>query len=191
MSDQFESDQGSDGGGLRRQLEEALQKARDAEQAREAAVTEAREQGRKEAQRRFDALQVFGNDRPGLADAWLAQNPEGELTPDLGKDWAAKQFGITIGEQQPPPEPTQTPEPVAPEVRQAAQEFQQPVAARPGSDLFTPEEFRKALGDPARREEALRADREGRVQKKLPKTPDDRVFQPVKDPAGFFGGTPA
>ena len=180
MGDEFTSDEDrSEGGGLRRQLEEALQKARDAEAAREAAVKDAEERGRQQATRRFDALEVFGKDRPGLAEAWVERNPEVDLTTDAAKEFAAK-FGVKLDEAT-PPEPA--PEPVAPEVRQAVQAFQQPVAAEPLSQIIEPDEFRKMLRDPNQRAEAMKADREGRVKKKL--DVDPRLVE-VTDTANFF-----
>lgn len=153
MSDEFESEdqRPSDGGGLRRQLEEALQKNKELEQAREAAVTEALERGRQQAQRRFQALEVFGKDRPGLAEAWVEKNPEGDLTLEAAKEFALP-YGVTLGEE-PPPE--QAPEPVPDEVKQAAGAFQTPVAAVPGGQpTYTPEQIRQiGLKDQA---EALR-----------------------------------
>lgn len=150
MSDPDPSDQ--DGGGLRRQLEEALQKNRELEEARKAAVEEALVKGRQQAERRFQALEVFGKDRPGLADAWVEKNPEGDLTAEVAKEFALP-YGVTLGEQK-PPEPAPT-EPVPDAVKQAAGAFQTPVAAVPGgTPTYTPEQIRKiGLKDQA---EALR-----------------------------------
>lgn len=161
MSDPDPSDQ--DGGGLRRQLEEALQKNRELEEARKVAVEEALEKGRKQAQRRFEALEVFGKDRPGLADAWVEKNPEGDLTPEAAKEFALP-YGVTLGEAPPPEQPPG--EQVPPEVKEAAGAFQTPTATVPGGQpTFTPEEIRrKGLKDPA---EALRL-----IEQGLMKTPE-------------------
>lgn len=159
MSDEFPSNQESEGGGLRRQLEEALRRNKELEEAREAAVKEALETGRQQAKRRFDALEVFGKDRPGLADAWVEKNPEGDLTPEGAKEFASS-FGVSL-EQEPPPEPA--PEPVPDEVKQAAATFQTPAAPLPGGvPTYTPEQIRQiGLKDQA---EALRLIADGQMK---------------------------
>lgn len=156
MSDEYDSDQQSEGGGLRRQLEEALRQKTELEQSLSAKVQEAEQKGRQQAQRRFDALEVFGKDRPGLADAWVDKNPEGELTTDGAKEFAAS-FGVTLGEA-PPPEPP--PEPVPDEVKQAAGSFHEAVTkVGAQTKVYTPEEIRQiGLKDEA---EALRLIAEG------------------------------
>ena len=89
MSDEFDSDeQESEGGGLRRQLEQMQTKLKEAGAARQRSGQRSRNKGRTQAQRRYQALEVFGKDRPGLADAWVDKNPEGELTPEVAKEFA-------------------------------------------------------------------------------------------------------
>lgn len=173
MDEQFESDTPSDGGGLRRQLEEALAKTREAEAARDAAVKEAYENGRQQAQRRFDALEVFGKDRPGLADAWVEKNPEGDLTTDAAKEFASK-FGISLSEEAPTPAPA--PEPVPDEVKEAAAAF----GASPAGSLageqktYSPEEFAELLrANPSKAEELYRA---GALKKEEPEWPNASRF---------------
>lgn len=178
--DRFESE----GGGLRRQLEDALSENKALKESLPAQLQEAEEKGAKRASRSFQAERVFGDlGYPKFADLWVQQNPEGLPEPDGAKEFL-KNFGVEPSASEtppPPPEPT-----VAPEVAQAAQVFTQPLAPTGGQELMDPEEFRKALRDPNRREAALQADREGRVQRKYPDM-DPRLVS-VRDDAGFFSG---
>jgi hypothetical protein len=171
----------SEGGGLRANLEKLARENAELKTKLTQEVTEAEQRGAMRAQRRFDALQFFGPDKPGLAEAWVDKHPEGDLTPEGAKDFAAA-YGVSL-EPQAPPEPQ-----VSPEVQQAAQAFQQPLAAAPGSLTLDSEEFRRMLRDPTTRDEAMRAEREGRVKRKVPIDP--RLVS-INDGAGFFAQPPA
>lgn len=159
MSDDEYSDQQSEGGGLRRQLEEALRQKTELEQSLSAKVQEAEQRGRQQAQRRFEALKTFGEDRPGLADAWVDKNPEGDLTPDAATEFAAA-FGVTLGSP-PPPEPA--PEPISDEVKDAAGSFHEAVTTvQAAGKTYSPEEIRQiGLKDEA---EALRLIAQGAMK---------------------------
>lgn len=169
----------SDGGGLRRQLEDALQRNKELEQSLPAQVKEAEDRGRAQAQRRFDALEAFGKDRPGLAEAWVNQHPEDDLTADRAKEFAAS-FGVELGQAAAPPPATPQ---VPPEVQQGAQDFQQQVAAQPNGGTMTRAEYeKKLLGSADERREAQQAAKDGRIELNNPGAAD----VVVKDPAGFF-----
>lgn len=161
LEDDLEPQQQSDGGGLRRQLEEALRAKREAEQALQTQVQEAEQRGAVQAQRRFEALRIFGEDKPKLAEQWVRDNPDTELTKEAAASFAS-QFGVKL-EPEAPAEPAAPA--VPPEVVQAAQAFQQAAPAGGGTDtMLTREEFDQMMADPARRGEAIRASQEGRVK---------------------------
>ena len=177
-------DQMSDGGGLRQYVAKLEQEAKEAKESLAGQIQEAEERGAQRASRSFQAERVFGDlGYPKFADLWVQQNPEGLPQPDGAKEFLA-QYGIEPNQSETPPPP---PEPkVAPEVQEAAQVFTQPLAPTGGQELMDPDEFRKALRDPNRRDEALKADREGRVQRKYPDI-DPRLIS-IRDDAGFFSG---
>lgn len=150
----------SDGGGLRRQLEAALARAKELEQSLPKAVEEAEARGALQAQRRFEALRIFGEDKPKLAESWVASNPDGVLSKEAAAEFASA-FGVKL-EETPSTEPA--PEPVTAEVKEAVQAFQQPTAAASTDQLLERAEFDQMMKDPARRGEALRAAQQGRVR---------------------------
>jgi len=124
-----------DGGGLRRQLEEALQKQKELEQSLPAQIQEAEQRGATQAERRFKAQEIFGKDRPGLAESWVEKNPEGELTTDAAKEWAGR-FGVSLEEAPPEPPPAPTAQ-VPDEVKQAADAFHGAAPVVPGQSQQT------------------------------------------------------
>ncbi len=158
MGDEYE-EQSSEGGGLRRQLEQVLQEKKTLEQSLQTQLQEAETRGAQQAVRRFQARETFGTlGFPKVADLWVKEHPEGEPTPE-----AAGEFLTGLGITPSPPAETPAPEQVTSEVKQAAAAFQQPVPAGAGETLYTREEFDAMMRDPERRAEALRAANTGRV----------------------------
>ena len=150
-----------DGGGLRRQLEEALQKQKELEQSLPAQIQEAEQRGATQAERRFKAQEIFGKDRPGLAESWVEKNPEGELTTDAAKEWAGR-FGVSLEEAPPEPPPAPTAQ-VPDEVKQAADAFHGAAPVVPGQpQTYTPKQIQEiGLKNEA---EALRLIAEGAMK---------------------------
>lgn len=155
-------DEELDGGGLRRQLEEALQKQKELEQSLPAQIQEAEQRGAIQAERRFKAQEIFGKDRPGLAESWVEKNPEGELTTDAAKEWAGR-FGVSL-EEAPPETPPPAPAQVPVEVQQAAEAFHGAAPVVPGQtpQTYTPQQIQEiGLKNEA---EALRLIAEGAMK---------------------------
>lgn len=156
---EFDEDQGSEGGGLRRQLEQTLQEIKSLKESLPTQLQEAEQRGQQQAERRFQAREAFGTlGFPKVADLWVKEHPEAELTPDAAKEFLTT-YGLEPKIAEAPP-----PEEVPSEVKAQAAAFTTPVAAAGGSELWTREEFDRAMADPERRAEAIRAAQQGRVQ---------------------------
>ncbi len=146
------------GGGLRRQLESALGKLKTLEESLPQQLTEAEQRGRTQAQRRFEVLEIVGKDRAALADSFIRDNPDGDITKDLIVDYA-RPFGVTLDEQA-----AVTQEPVVPpEVVATAASFHAATAAVGQTSSISVDEYKEKLKDPSTRAEAQQALREGRV----------------------------
>lgn len=177
---------GDDGGGLRRQLEEALNELKTLKESHPAEIEEAEKRGREagatQAQRRFDATGVLGDlGYPGLASVFVEKHPDGdpkELAPQF-----LTELGLKPVERQQAAPPA--PQPVAGEVQEAVQAFQQSVqTVNTSTETFDREQYLAMAKDPARRAEAQKAYAEGRV-KGLKVQEDPRIYQ-MSDGAGAF-----
>lgn len=134
MGDEFDEpdpeQRGDDGGGLRRQLENLQRELKETKDSLPTQLQEAREQGAQQAQRRFEATSFFGSDKPKLAERWVEEHPDKELTKEAAAEFASA-YGVKL-EETPDPEPT--PEPVSPAVRQAAEQFHESTAPTTGTE---------------------------------------------------------
>ena len=168
----------SEGSGLRRQLESALQAKAELENRLKTEVPEAEQRGEQAAQRRFQARETFGGlGFPNLGDLWVKEHPEGELNPD-----AATEFLTGLGIQPIKSDEQAAEAQISDEVRKAAQAFTRPVSASQAGQTYERSEIEQMMLDPARRDEALRASREGRVKLNNPRASQVEV----RDNAGLF-----
>lgn len=175
---EFDEEQ-SEGTGLRRQLEAALQEKAKLETTLDQRLQEAEERGRSAARRELTAERTFESlGYPKMAGLWAKENPEGDLTPEGATEFLSN-LGITTREQD---EPKPASDPVPAEVQQQAKAFAEPTPATPVGSMLERAEFDQMMLDPGRRAEAIRAAQEGRV-----KLNDRRSSEiQVNDPANFF-----
>lgn len=154
-----EFDEESEGGGLRRQLEQTLQEIKSLKESLPTQLQEAEQRGQAQAERRYQAREAFGTlGFPKVADLWVKEHPEGDLTPD-----GAKEFLTAYG-LEPKIVETQPTEQVPSEVKEQMAAFTAPVPAGTGNELLTRSEFDEMMRDPDRRPEAIRAAQQGRVK---------------------------
>lgn len=153
--------QQSDGGGsgLRRQLEASLTELKSLKETLPQQLQEAEVRGRTQAQRRFEVLEIVGKDRAALADSFIRDNPEGDITKDVVVEYA-RPFGVSLDA----PVEVSAPEPVIPpEVVQTAASFHAATAAVGQSTSMSRDEYLDKMRSASTRAEAQAALREGRV----------------------------
>lgn len=147
----------SDGGGLRQQLEAALRREAELKQRLDTELPAAEQRGAQQAQRRFEVLKIVGDERPGLADAFINQHRDGDVNREVVAEFA-KSFGVSLDDA---PAPEQQ---VPAEVQSAAQTFHAAGSTGGVAETMGRDEYLKKLQDPSTRGEAQAALREGRVK---------------------------